>query len=281
MPTIRALLDEARRTLAAASDSAALDAEILLAEALETDRAHLRAWPEREPAAALVTRFLELLARRAAGEPVAHILGRREFWSLDLAVTPATLIPRPETEHLVEAALELAPAGPLDLLELGTGSGAIALALAHERPAWRITATDRSTEALTVARKNAEKFGFAQVEFLSGDWFEPVTGRCFDLIVANPPYVAAGDPHLAEGDVRFEPRSALAAGADGLDDIRHIAAAAPTHLRAGGHLLLEHGYDQGAAVARLLDEAGFIEVRTRADLAGRPRLTSGHLPPSA
>lgn len=279
MPTIRALLDEARRTLRHASDSAALDAEILLAEALQTDRAHLRAWPEREPEADRIARFNDLLARRATGEPVAHILGRREFWSLELTVTPATLIPRPETEHLVEAALELVSAGPSDVLDLGTGSGAIALALAGERPAWRITATDSSDEALAVARKNAEKLGLRRLEFLHGDWFASVGGRHFDLIVANPPYVAASDPHLAEGDVRFEPRSALAAGADGLDDIRHIVAAAPGHLKPGGRLLLEHGYEQGAAVARLLDEAGFIEIQTRTDLAGQPRLTCGRQPP--
>lgn len=222
--------------------------------------------------------FEALVQRRQHGEPVAYLTGRRGFWSLDLEVTPATLIPRSETELLVELALERLPTDRASrVADLGTGSGAIALALAHERPQSRVIATDASIDALEVAQRNAQRLAIANVEFRHGEWFAPLQGERFDLIASNPPYVAVGDPHLDQGDLRFEPASALSSGGDGLDDIRAIVANAPTHLHEGGWLLLEHGYDQGAAVRGLLEQAGFVDVATRQDLEGRDRVTLGRL----
>src|SRR5690606_4258090 len=214
---------------------------------------------------------------RAAGEPVAYLTGRRGFWTLDLAVTPDTLIPRPETELLVEQALQrLGSEAEARVADLGTGSGAIALAIAAERPLARVAAVDRSAGALAVARANALAHGLeGRVEFLAGDWFAPLQGRRFDLVVSNPPYIAEGDPHLARGDLRYEPAPALASGPDGLDAIRTIVAAAPRHLLPGGWLLLEHGFDQGAAVRGLLEARGFAEVATVPDLEGRDRVSLG------
>lgn len=271
---IRDRLDHAIAQLRPLSDSARLDAELLLAHVLDRPRSHLHAWPERSLDSAQEQAFLTLLARRAAGEPMAYLLGSREFWSLRLAVTPDTLIPRPETELLVEAALALISGDATwRVADLGTGSGAIALALASERPACRIIATDRSAAALAVASANAEHLGLNNVEFREGNWFAPLTGEQFDVVVSNPPYVASGDPHLREGDVRFEPLGALAAGPDGLDAIRKIAYAAPLHLRRGGWLLMEHGYDQGEAVRQLLARYRYVHVETRRDAAGHPRVT--------
>ncbi|MGE4367798.1 peptide chain release factor N(5)-glutamine methyltransferase [Thermomonas sp.] len=253
-----------------------VDGELLLAEALGRSRSWLYAHPEAPVPAPARARFGALLARRQAGEPVAYLLGRQGFWSLELEVGPATLIPRPETERLVELALARLPAGqPLRVADLGTGSGAIALALARERPQARIVATDASAEALAVARRNAERLGLVQVEFRTGDWLAPLRGERFDLIVSNPPYIALGDPHLAQGDLRFEPPMALASGADGLDAIRVIVRDADRHLRPGGWLLLEHGWNQGAAVRALLEAAGFVEVATGRDLEGRERISLG------
>ncbi|MGG6461155.1 peptide chain release factor N(5)-glutamine methyltransferase [Solilutibacter silvestris] len=220
--------------------------------------------------------FELLVQRREQGEPVAYLTGRRGFWSLDLEVTPATLIPRPETELLVELALEKLVADGA-VADLGTGSGAIALAIAHERKQSRVIATDASSDALEVAQRNARRLAIANVEFRHGEWFAPLQGERFDLIASNPPYVAVGDPHLGEGDLRFEPASALSSGSDGLDDIRIIVANAPAHLRDDGWLMLEHGYDQGDAVRALLEAAGFAEVATRRDLEGRDRVTLGRL----
>lgn len=220
-------------------------------------------------------RFEGLVERRAAGEPVAYLLGRRGFWTLDLAVTPATLIPRPETERLVELALERLPAQPCAVADLGTGSGAIALAIASERPLARVVATDASTAALDVARDNARRHGLQRVQFRHGDWLEPLAGERFGLIASNPPYIAAGDPHLSRGDLVHEPPGALASGTDGLDAIRVIVAGASGHLRAGGWLLLEHGHDQGAAVRALLLAGGFVDVRTEQDLEARDRVSLG------
>ncbi len=221
-------------------------------------------------------RFGALVARREAGEPVAYLMGRRGFWTFDLAVTSDTLIPRPETELLVEQALVRLPAAAVArVADLGTGSGAIALAIASERPCARVVATDRSAAALAVAAANARALGIGNVEFREGDWFVPLAGACFDLIASNPPYIAESDPHLERGDLRHEPAAALASGHDGLDAIRAIAAAAPRHLAAGGWLLFEHGWDQGAAVAALLAAAGFADVATVIDLEGRDRVTLG------
>ncbi len=224
-------------------------------------------------------RYRALVARRAAGEPVAYLTGRRGFWTLELEVTPDTLIPRPETELLVEQALErLEPGVPAQVADLGTGSGVIALAIAAERPLARLVAVDRSPEALAVARRNADANALAgRVDFLAGDWFAPLQGRRFDLVASNPPYIAEDDPHLSRGDLRHEPPSALASGHDGLDAIRAIVAAAPAYLQPGGWLLLEHGFDQGAAVRALLVGGGFEAVATVADLEGRDRVSLGRI----
>lgn len=273
---IQHTLASATERLRGVSDTARLDAELLLCQVLGVSRSYLFTWPERELSAEQLGILEPLLARREAGEPVAHILGRREFWSLELAVTVDTLIPRPETELLVEAALErIPPDAAWQIADLGTGSGAIALAIASERPNCRITAVERSPAALEVARQNAERLAIPNVRFLPGSWFEPLTGQRFELIVSNPPYIPRLDPHLSEGDVRFEPMTALAAGEDGLDDIRHLVANAPLFLQSPGWLLLEHGYDQGEAVTTLLREAGYAEVADLPDLQGHGRVAVG------
>ena len=223
-----------------------------------------------------VEHFSQLLARRQAGEPVAYMTGTQGFWTLDLEVSTATLIPRPETELLVELALARIPVDAASrMADLGTGSGAIALAIARERPRATVVATDASEAALAVARGNALRNRIGNIEFRHGDWFAPLAGESFDLIASNPPYIAEGDPHLDEGDLRFEPPSALSSGADGLDAIRRIVRDAPAHLHADGWLLLEHGWEQGAAVCALLVEAGFAAVETARDLEGRDRVTFG------
>ncbi|MGE4408551.1 peptide chain release factor N(5)-glutamine methyltransferase [Pseudomonas sp.] len=261
-----------------ASPSPRLDAELLLAHVLGKPRSYLRTWPERVPSAEQCQAFAECLRRRRAGEPVAYILGRQGFWSLELDVAPQTLIPRPDTELLVETALALLPATPARVLDLGTGTGAIALALAAERPGWQLTGVDRVGEAVALAERNRQRLGLGNARFEVSHWFSALQGGRYRLIVSNPPYIAAADPHLQRGDVRFEPRSALVAGADGLDDIRLIVARAPAHLESGGWLLLEHGYDQAAAVRELLAAAGFGEVQSRRDLAGHERISLGRLP---
>lgn len=255
---------------------ARLDALALLAEVLDRPRSWLLAHDEAALDAAAQRRYERLLARRIAGEPLAYLLGVKEFFGLALAVTPDVLVPRPETEILVEWALALLPPDrPATVVDLGTGSGAIALALARHRPNLRVTAVDASAAALAVAAANGAQLG-VRIEWLHGDWLDPVGGRRFDLIVANPPYIAAGDPHLAA--LRHEPPQALSSGADGLDALRRIVAAAPGHLAPAGWLLLEHGYDQAAAVRALLTGAGFAGLSTRQDLAGQPRCTGGRRP---
>lgn len=245
---------------------------------LGRDRAWLFAHgddPLSEPEASA---FGALLARREAGEPLAYLLGRRGFWTLDLQVSPATLIPRPETERLVELALERLPADHrLRVADLGTGTGAIALAIASERPQAEVVATDVSEAALQVAQQNARSNEVANVVFRYGSWLAPLARESFDLIASNPPYIADGDPHLGQGDLRFEPPSALSSGADGLDAIREIVATAPSHLLPGGWLLLEHGWEQGEAIRGLLQAAGFIDVATEVDLEQRDRVTLGRV----
>ena len=260
------------------SPTARLDAELLLAAALGKSRSYLHTWPEKIVSSESALTFAEYLLRRRAGEPVAYILGQQGFWKLDLEVAPHTLIPRPDTELLVETALDLLPASPARVLDLGTGSGAIALALASERPAWHITAVDRVLEAVALAERNRQRLQLDNVHVLTSHWFSALDGQCFDLIISNPPYIAAGDVHLGQGDVRFEPESALVAGVDGLDDIREIIQTAPQHLNAGGQLMLEHGYDQAAAVRQLLLDAGFEQVESRKDLGTHERITLGRLP---
>ena len=260
------------------SPTARLDAELLLAAALGKPRSYLHTWPEKIVSSEDALTFASYLQRRRGGEPVAYILGQQGFWKLDLEVAPHTLIPRPDTELLVEAALELLPATPTQVLDLGTGSGAIALALASERPAWKVTAVDRVLEAVALAERNRQRLHLNNVTVLNSHWFSALQGHRYDLIISNPPYIADNDPHLDAGDVRFEPASALVAGRDGLDDLRHIIHEAPKHLNAGGWLLLEHGYDQAAAVRDLLLSEGFDEVHSRIDLGGHERITLGRRP---
>ncbi len=271
-PPIRELLADAGRRIDP------VDAEWLLLHVIDRSHSWLFTHNDDVLGHEQARNFESLVQRREQGEPVAYLTGRRGFWSLDLEVTPATLIPRPETELLVELALERLPVERTSrIADLGTGSGAIALAIAHERPQSRVIATDASSDALHVAQRNAQRLAIANVEFRHGEWFAPLQGERFDLIASNPPYVAVGDPHLDEGDLRFEPATALSSGSDGLDDIRDIVANAPVHLNDGGWLLLEHGYDQGSAVRALLEHAGFIDVATMRDLEERDRVTLGRL----
>ncbi|MGN2249094.1 peptide chain release factor N(5)-glutamine methyltransferase [Frateuria sp. GZRe14] len=273
MPEVRQLLAEATTRLGDRAEAA-----ILLAHALGKPRSWLLAHADDPADTAGAAAFAELVERRAAGEPVAYLTGHRGFWTLDLEVTPATLIPRPETELLVELALAKLPReGAPRVADLGTGSGAIALAIARECPHTRVLATDASAAALAVARRNAEANRIRNVGFAQGDWFAALGDERFDLIVSNPPYIAADDPHLERGDLRFEPGSALASGSDGLDDIRRIVAGARSHLAGDGWLLFEHGWDQGTAVRGLLDAAGYRDVFTAQDLEQRDRVSGGSL----
>ena len=271
-PSAARLLAQAR----AAID--AVDAEHLLLHVLARPRSWLFAHADDAVTATEAAAFRALVERRAQGEPVAYLTGTQGFWSLELAVTPATLIPRPETERLVELALERLPAGvAVRVADLGTGSGAIALAIARERPQAQVIATDASAAALDVARANAERNRVRNVQFRQGDWLMPLAGERFDLIASNPPYIADGDPHLCAGDLRFEPPTALSSGADGLDAIRVIVRDAPACLRPGGWLLLEHGWDQGDAVRALLQGGGYGDVATEQDLEARDRISLGRV----
>jgi release factor glutamine methyltransferase len=255
-------------------ESPRLDAELLLSCVTGWTRTSFRAWPERQPSPEVVAGFWSLVQRRVVGEPVAHLLGQQEFWSLPLNVNASTLIPRPDTECLVEAALDLPVPRNAKVLDLGTGTGAIALALACERPSWIVEASDCQEQAVALASDNAAALGLPVTMMLS-DWFSGLPAKTYDLIVSNPPYVAERDEHLSLGDVRFEPTSALVSGPEGLDDIRHLVASAPDWLECGGWLLIEHGYDQGQAVRRLYTEAGFEGVETRQDYGQRDRFTLG------
>jgi release factor glutamine methyltransferase len=255
-----------------AAGTAALDAELLLAHALGTTRARLIASAQAPVEAADLRRYHALIERRAAGEPLAYLTGWREFWSLRLAVTPAVLVPRPETELLVERALAVRDAREARVADLGTGCGAIALALASERPHWRVVATDVSAAALEVARANAARLALA-VQFRQGSWFEPLADERYDLLISNPPYVAADDPAMSGPGLAYEPRLALTPGADALECLRTIVRGAARHLTAGAWLLLEHGAQQAADVRHQLVAAGFRYVRSHCDLAGHERMT--------
>jgi release factor glutamine methyltransferase len=251
------------------------DAETLLGHCLGRSRSWLYTWPEADVAVEQADRYRNLLARRLAGCPVAYLTGVREFWSMQLAVDEHTLIPRPETEVLVEWALDLPLSETAAVADLGTGTGAIALAVARERRGWHVTAVDRSAAALETAAINARRNGLDRVVFMQSDWFSALRGRRFDLLLANPPYVAPDDEHLQRGDLRFEPLEALVAGQGGLAALALLAAGAPDYLHPGGRLLLEHGCEQGAAVRKLLQDSGFCEVVTRRDLAGLERVSGG------
>jgi len=256
---------------------ARLEARVLAAFAWNVAPAWLIAHDTDPLTEGQTAEFEALLTRRLAGEPVAYLVGTREFYGRPFQVSPDVLIPRPDTELLVERTLvRIPPDQAVDVLDLGTGSGCIAITLALERPLARVTAVDRSPAALAIAQRNAGILN-ARVEFLTSDWFDALAGRRFDLIVSNPPYIAAADPHLARGDVRFEPLTALAAGFDGLDDLRQLITAARAHLRPGGMLLLEHGYDQADTVRTLLATRGFVQVKSWNDLAGIARVSGGEL----
>lgn len=268
------LIDSASTTLGRVSPTPRLDAEILICHVSGLNRSQLITQAYHVPDDHSREQFLLLIQRRLQGEPIAYITGHKEFWSLDLKVTPDTLIPRPETERLVEQALTHIPLDrQFRVADLGTGSGAIALTLASERPHCQIVATDISENAITVARQNAHQLGLSNIEFLQGDWFKPLADTRFDLIVSNPPYVHQTDPHLDEGDVRFEPKAALVSGVEGLDAISAIVAQAPTFLAEGGWLVLEHGYDQAEAVKDLFQSAGFSHCAMYRDLNDQPRIS--------
>ncbi|WP_372998429.1 peptide chain release factor N(5)-glutamine methyltransferase [Marinobacter sp.] len=256
------------------SDSPRLDAELLLSHITGLSRTSFRAWPEREVTDAQAEAFEALVQDRVAGRPVAHLLGQQEFWSLPLNVSASTLIPRADTECLVEVALDLPLPRQARVLDLGTGTGAIALALASERSQWRITACDSVAEAVELARENAVALGLS-VSVVQSAWFSGLEPDRFDLIVSNPPYIPDHDHHLTEGDVRFEPASALVSGSDGLDDLRLIVAQAPDWLVEDGWLLVEHGFDQAEAVAGLFHARGFKDIETRQDFGDRDRMTLG------
>lgn len=266
---------QAEARLSLTSHSAATDISLLLQHVLQKNSAWLRLHEDDVLLSDDVARLEALLLRREQGEPVAYLLGEKGFWSLDLQVTPATLIPRPDTELLVEMALEKLPKDTAcSVLDLGTGSGAIALAVAKERPDVVVTAVDQSADALVVAKANAEKNGLS-LRLLQGNWFSPVAGETFDMTLSNPPYIAENDPHLTQGDLRFEPMTALASGKDGLDDLRLIVLQSPLYLKPSAWLVVEHGFDQGEAVRTLFSQAGFSWVETRRDIEGRERTTLG------
>ena len=270
--TCEALLTEASSRIE--SDSPRLDAELLLSHITGLSRTSFRAWPEREVTNAHAEAFEALVQERVAGRPVAHLLGHQEFWSLPLKVSASTLIPRPDTECLVEVALALPLPPQASVLDLGTGTGAIALALASEHVGWRISACDAVPEAVALARENAVALGL-NLSVVQSSWFSGLEPERFDLIVSNPPYIPDSDRHLEEGDVRFEPASALVSGSDGLDDLRLIISQAPDWLVEGGWLLVEHGFDQAEAVAQLFHTRGFKAVETRQDYGNRDRMTLG------
>ncbi|BAV33031.1 SAM-dependent methyltransferase [Sulfuricaulis limicola] len=278
-PSIVSVGAALRRTLhelEVTSPTPRLDAEVLVMHACGINRSELITRHETALTSEQQHKLEGLLDRRKHGEPIAYLTGMREFWSMEFNVTPATLIPRPETELLVEKALELIPRDTQwTIADLGTGCGAIALAIAEERPRCHVMATDNSPAALAVAKSNATKFGLANIEFRQGDWFTPLAGATFDMILSNPPYIRAGDPHLNQGDLRFEPATALVSGADGLDAIRHIALHARQFLKPGGWLLFEHGWDQADAIGNFLRQQGYRDIVCHTDLTGHARVAGG------
>lgn len=287
LPTIASVLASASKQLADVSDSALLDAKVLLADVFEQNLTYLITWHDKQLTENQLSAFNQMLDRRLAGEPIAYIVGVKEFWSLPFFVAPSTLIPRPDTETLIELVLAHHPHDHsqknLRLLDLGTGTGAIALALASENPNWRIHAVDFNSDAVTLAQRNAENLALTNVEIYQSDWFSAVSAAStdsaqnselkFDIIVSNPPYIDEADPHLIEGDVRFEPKSALVADNQGLADIEHIVSQGKQFLASGGAIYLEHGYQQGKRVRDILTANGYQNAQTEQDLAGNDRIT--------
>ncbi|QTL33892.1 peptide chain release factor N(5)-glutamine methyltransferase [Pseudoalteromonas viridis] len=264
--------------LQSSSESAKLDAEVLLLHILQKNRSYLFAWPEAELNAEQQQRFATLVERRQAGEPVAHLTGEREFWSLPLYVNNSTLIPRPDTETLVEQALALPLSAQAKVLDLGTGTGAIVLALASEQPGWQLMGVDFSHDAVALAEKNRQRLGFEHVEIRHSDWFSALAEQRFDLIVSNPPYICEQDEHLSQGDVRFEPLSALVAPEQGYADIRHIIEQALAYLTPDGYLMFEHGYQQAAGVRQIFAQMNYRNILTIKDMAGCDRVTMAQKP---
>jgi len=277
--SIKGLLDDASNRLTPHHDSARLDAELLLAHTIKQPRSHLHAWPEQELSDSHINEFNDLVTARHDGVPIAYLTAHREFWSMDLLISEATLIPRPETELLVERALQhIENDADTRVADMGTGSGAIALALGKERPLIQITATDISNKALFIARRNMQRLGINNIRLHTGSWLDQHNPFKYDVLVSNPPYICSDDPHLQQGDVRFEPATALASGVDGLDSIREIITLSSKHLKPGGWLLLEHGYNQATQVGELLLQAGFTDIATSKDINQIDRVTEARLP---
>lgn len=276
MHDIKSTLTDATAKLALVSESASLDAEVLLCQALNKPRSFLRAWPDNPLHPEQLTAFKTLLEQRQKGIPIAYITGSREFWSRDFQVSPDVLIPRPDTELLIELSLKLIPKNEaVKIIDLGTGSGIIAVTLAAERPHAQISATDLSPAALRIAQLNADKHHLNNIQFYSSDWFADIPDTKFNLVISNPPYIAEDDSHLQQGDVRFEPQTALSAPDQGLGDIKIIADAARRYLEPYGHLLIEHGYNQQKPVQALFKDLHYDNVQTYTDLSGQPRVTYG------
>lgn len=276
--TLAEALDWASSQLKNISDTAKLDAEVMLLHIIHQQRGYLYTWPDERLTSDQVTAFGEMVARRLLGTPIAHIVGEREFWSLPFMVNPTTLIPRPDTEILVETALNLPLADNARVLDLGTGTGAIALSLAYEKSEWKITAVDKIIEAVALAKANRAHLKLPQVEIVQSDWFDSVGSYDFNLIVSNPPYIDETDEHLSQGDVRFEPQSALTAGEEGFADLYHIASCARDYLAPGGYLLLEHGYGQAIQLRDKMIELGYENVATVRDFGSNDRCTLGRWP---
>ena len=275
---IQQALQQANQDLSESSPSAMLDAQVLLSFVLRCNSAHLAAWPEKELSEEQQSHYLQLIQKRHQGSPVAHLTGQREFWSLNFSVNDSTLIPRPETETLIEYILaEFNHRETLKLLDMGTGTGAIAIAIAKEKPGWEIVASDISAEALKLARQNSEQHQTANITFIQSDWFENISADDFDIIVSNPPYIASDDPHLQQGDVRFEPLSALTSGPEGMDDIEQLCSQAADYLNNNGWLIIEHGYNQAQQVADCFAKNGFTMIGQQQDLSGHTRMTAASL----
>lgn len=267
-----------RARLNNSSLGAAVDAQVLLTSILQCNTAHLAAWPEKNLSKEQESRFQTLVKQRKEGQPVAYLVGQREFWSLEFSVNNSTLIPRPETETLVDYILTTFSSDTnIKLLDMGTGTGAIAISIASERPGWLIVASDISQSALKLARQNSNRHHTDHITFKKSNWFENLTADKFNIIVSNPPYIACDDPHLRQGDVRFEPHSALISGPTGMDDIEHLCAQAKNHLINNGCLIIEHGYNQKKQVADCFAKNGFTEIFQQQDLSGQPRMTTGRI----
>ncbi len=275
MTDIQTNLTEASRLLTASSDSALLDAEVILCYVLNQTRSHLRAWPEKELSAGQQLQFSKLVNQRQLGTPIAYITGNKEFWSRDFAVNPEVLIPRPDTELLIELSLDLLADIPsASIIDLGTGSGIIAITLAAERPDIKVIACDISLPALTIAKQNASRLQTPSVQFIQSGWFNDIPDSKFDLVISNPPYIDNHDIHLSQGDVRFEPKNALVAGDSGLKDIKNIANNGRDYLNQNGTILIEHGFDQQEAVQAIFSRFEYCQIKTHTDLSGNPRVTT-------